>query len=110
MLLTQGSGGGADPVIEYVLIGKDVGDGVFGWINFGVDKGAKRKMRAATVCGEEGCKSGTADFMKKVEGVREGVGKGWEALKGMFGLGSAPRRDPAAGGVVVGKNVTGESL
>lgn len=95
MLLMQGSGGGADPVIEYVLIGKEVGDGVFGWINFGVDKGARRRMGPATVCDENGCQSGTLDLMRKVEGV-------WEGFKGMFGLGSAPRRDPAAGGVVVG--------
>jgi hypothetical protein len=99
MLLTQGSGGGADPVVEYVLLGPDIKDGIFAWINFGVDSKAKRTMRPATICTEGGCKSGTADMLKSLEGFTTAVSGAWESLKGAFGLGSAPKSDPAAGGV-----------
>jgi hypothetical protein len=99
MLLTQGSGGNADPVVEYVLLGPDIKDGVFAWINFGVDSKAKRTMRPATVCTETGCKSGTADMLKSLEGFTTAVSGAWGTLKEAFGLGSAPKSDPAAGGV-----------
>jgi hypothetical protein len=101
MLLTQGSAGGADPVVEYVLLGTDIKDGVFAWINFGVDSKAKRTMRPATVCSENGCSSGTADMLKKLEGFTAAASGAWESFKGAFGLGSAPKSDPAAGGVAI---------
>ncbi|TLD37195.1 extracellular dioxygenase-like protein [Venturia nashicola] len=85
-LLMQGSAGGADPVLEYVLIGKEVGDGVFGWINFGVDINAKRKMRAASACDEGGCRT--------MEG---GWGVAWDMFKGWFGFGNVPKGEAVAG-------------
>jgi protocatechuate 3,4-dioxygenase beta subunit len=101
MLLAQGSAGGADPVVEYVLLGPDIKDGIFAWINFGVDSKAKRTMRAATICSESGCKSGTADMLKGLEPYIPALTGAWEGLKNAFGLGSAPKSDPAAGGVPV---------
>lgn len=88
-LLMQGSAGGADPLLEYVLLGKDVSEGVFGWINFGVDTKASRKMRAATVCNENGC---TSEPRKKFDGWE----KTWKSLKEMFGAGGKPGSEPAA--------------
>ena len=62
-LMIMGAGGGADPIVEYVLLGKDLKDGVFAWINFGVNGTLNRNIRAATACTPEGCKNGMADFL-----------------------------------------------
>jgi protocatechuate 3,4-dioxygenase beta subunit len=80
-LLNQGSAGGADPVVEYVLLGNDIKDGIFAWINFGVDGKAVRKMRPATVCTETGCTSSTAERTKSPEWFTTAISSAWEALK-----------------------------
>jgi hypothetical protein len=56
-LLAVSAANGSDPVVEYVLLGKDVSQGIFAWINFGVDSKSVVKMQAATICTSEGCKS-----------------------------------------------------
>lgn len=104
MLLTQGSAGSADPVVEYVFLGTDINDGIFAWINFGVDSQAKRSMRPATVCTEGGCKSGTMDMLKSIEGFTHSVSGAWESFKGIFGFGTELKSDPAAGGMVTGNS------
>jgi hypothetical protein len=55
-LLAASATNGSDPIVEYVLLGKDVKQGVFAWINFGIDAKAKISMFPATLCTTEGCK------------------------------------------------------
>jgi hypothetical protein len=56
-LLAVSAANGADPVVEYVLLGKDLKQGIFAWINFGVDSKSSAKLQAATICTTEGCKA-----------------------------------------------------
>jgi hypothetical protein len=57
----------ADPVMEYVLLGKDVRDGVFAWINFGIDSKTAKKVNAAAECSAGGCKpSGFFAFISEM--------------------------------------------
>lgn len=43
-----------DPVVEYVLLGDDVSQGLFGWIAFGVDSSASRNVTPAVYLTENG--------------------------------------------------------
>jgi hypothetical protein len=55
-LMYQAAGGIADPVVEYVMLGPKIEDGLFGFVNFGID--SKRKtttIREAAACSESGC-------------------------------------------------------
>jgi len=61
--MMQGSGGGADPVVEYVLLGKDLNDGIFAWNNLGINPKNKRTVMVAADCKAEGCKSSLSGFM-----------------------------------------------
>lgn len=72
-LLMQGAGGGADPVLEYTLLGKDLSDGIFAWSNFGVDVSKNRKMRVATYCTETGCAQ-EAKAKKMTDLIVKGIG------------------------------------
>jgi hypothetical protein len=56
-LLGMGAAGGADPVVEYVLLGKNLNQGVFSWINFAVDPKKRVRARPATICSADGCKA-----------------------------------------------------
>jgi hypothetical protein len=53
-LLAQAAGG-ADPVVEYVMLGPKIEDGLFGFVNFGIDGNMNRTVREATICSESGC-------------------------------------------------------
>jgi hypothetical protein len=55
--MASGAMNSADPVMEYVLLGKDIRDGVFAWINFGIDSKLSKKVMASAECTAEGCKS-----------------------------------------------------
>ncbi|KAK3216019.1 hypothetical protein GRF29_8g1891614 [Pseudopithomyces chartarum] len=43
-----------DPVVEYVLLGDNVSEGLFGWIAFGVDTSASRNVTPAVYLTENG--------------------------------------------------------
>lgn len=43
-----------DPVVEYSLLGDQIGLGVFGWIAFGIDLSANYTIRAAATLTENG--------------------------------------------------------
>jgi hypothetical protein len=74
----------ADPVMEYVLLGKDVRDGVFAWINFGIDSKTAKKVNAAAECLAGGCKpSGFMAFMSEVAGGTATWAGFTEALQSM---------------------------
>lgn len=53
--MQQGAAGGADPVVEYTLIGDDLSDGVFAWMNLGINPEASRTVSTAAHCSEDGC-------------------------------------------------------
>lgn len=38
---------GSDPLVEYILLGDDISDGVFAWISFGVDMTNNKSISAA---------------------------------------------------------------
>lgn len=44
----------SDPVLEYVLLGDTVADGIFGWISFGIDPSLSKNVSAAASYGEDG--------------------------------------------------------
>ncbi|KAF2757332.1 aromatic compound dioxygenase [Pseudovirgaria hyperparasitica] len=46
--------GDIDPFIEYVLVGDDISDGVFGWIAFGIDPSASYDVSPAVMYYAEG--------------------------------------------------------
>lgn len=50
----SGQSEGYDPVIEYVVLGDDISDGVFGWIALGMDSGAAYNISAAARWTENG--------------------------------------------------------
>ena len=50
----EGESDGYDPVVEYVLLGDDVSEGVFAWIAFGMDSGAAYNITAAAYWTEDG--------------------------------------------------------
>jgi hypothetical protein len=54
-LLAVSAANGSDPIVEYVLLGKDVTQGIFAWINFGVDSKSTVGLQPATICTSEGC-------------------------------------------------------
>lgn len=59
-LLAVSAANGADPIMEYVLLGNDIKQGIFAWINFGVDSKKKVSIRPAAICTSEGCKANPA--------------------------------------------------
>ena len=43
----SGEAEGYDPVVEYVLLGDDISEGIFAWISFGMDATAAYNISAA---------------------------------------------------------------
>ncbi|KAF2435539.1 aromatic compound dioxygenase [Tothia fuscella] len=54
-LMGQGSANAADPVMEYVMLGPKVEDGIFAWINFGINQMLAKTVTAAARCADGGC-------------------------------------------------------
>jgi hypothetical protein len=63
--------GKVDNVVEYVLIGDKLEDGIFAWMNFGIDTTRNRTVNVASICGTDGCKSSP-----KFNMMGKGKGKG----------------------------------
>jgi hypothetical protein len=55
-LLATSAANGSDPILEYVLLGKNIKEGIFAWISFGVDSEKTVHMQPATICSSECCK------------------------------------------------------
>ncbi|KAF2403110.1 aromatic compound dioxygenase [Trichodelitschia bisporula] len=90
-LVQQGSAGGSDPVVEYVLLGNTLADGIFAWSNFGIDASANRRVMAAATCGADGCKAAPNPF--------GALGDALGALfGGFFGKGGPPKGPKGQGG------------
>jgi hypothetical protein len=64
----------SDPVVEYVMLGSKIEDGLFAFINFGIDTKLSKKVRVAAECSESGCVAN-----------KNGFGFG-----GLFGFGKPP--------------------
>jgi hypothetical protein len=76
----------ADPVMEYVLLGKDIRDGVFAWINFGIDSKLNKKVMASAECSAEGCRgSGFMAYLAEVATGNATFTGFTEALQSMGG-------------------------
>jgi hypothetical protein len=104
--MATGAFNSADPVMEYVLLGKDVRDGIFAWINFGIDSKMSKKVMASAECSAEGCKgsgfmaylaeaaTGNATFagfteaLQSIGGSAASFGKALTNLAEMFGGGA----------------------
>jgi hypothetical protein len=80
-LLAQAAGG-ADPVVEYVMLGPKIEDGLFGFVNFGIDAKLNRTVREASKCSESGCVA-----QPKGSGGPGGPKPpgGWDMFGGAFG-------------------------
>lgn len=50
----SGESEGYDPVVEYVLLGDDISEGIFAWIAFGMDSSAAYNISAAAYWTENG--------------------------------------------------------
>lgn len=50
----EGESDGYDPVVEYVLLGDDVSEGIFAWIAFGMDSTSAYNISAAAYWTENG--------------------------------------------------------
>jgi len=77
ILLQQGANGD-DPVVQYVLIGDSIEDGIFAWIRFGVDPKANRPLNAAAYIDE----SGGHQSPGKGFGTFPGFGGDWGPILG----------------------------
>jgi hypothetical protein len=103
-LMIQGSGGNADPIVEYALLGKDVSDGIFAWINIGVNPDAKKRIRATTACTAAGCKSSVAEVLGAFSSFTSSLTGLFGAFKDATGQNQAPTNTDGAifGGVFLG--------
>jgi len=54
-LINTGAQNGFDPLMEYVLLGSRLEDGIFAWLNLGIDSKANHKVSPATKCSSSGC-------------------------------------------------------
>jgi hypothetical protein len=91
---------GNDPILEYVLLGDKVEDGIYGWINVGLDTTYSRGIRAAATCGENGCKTEPFVGWGGPKGGKGSGGKGKGPPPGGFMMGPppAPPQNPALQG------------
>ncbi|KAK3078998.1 hypothetical protein LTS18_006010 [Coniosporium uncinatum] len=80
ILLRMSAANGADPVVEYTFLGPSISDGIFAWINFGINGTNVRTPYAAVGCSEGGCVANPDKG--PFAGFGKGFGKGVEALKG----------------------------
>ncbi len=91
-----------DPVVEYVLLGNRVEDGVFGWINFGIDARTDIKVVPAAECGANGCKASEVVLNPPKGGPPVSLGPGGPPMSGVPGwmLGMPPMPTEAPKGFV----------
>lgn len=52
-LFRQGANGD-DPIVRYALVGKDISEGLFAWIRFGIDQAANKPVNPAAFWTEKG--------------------------------------------------------
>jgi hypothetical protein len=52
-----GEAAAGDPFVEYSLLGKNVSDGIFAWIAFGIDGSKNGSIQAASIYGADGGKA-----------------------------------------------------
>src|ERR1700760_1281148 len=84
-IMAFGSRDSSDPVVEYILLGNKLEDGIFAWINFGIDSTGNRTVRTAAHCYKSGCVPNSKGF--GFPGM-EDIGKAMSGLTDLF-------KDPA---------------
>jgi hypothetical protein len=91
-LLATGAQNGQDPLVEYVMLGPSIEDGILAWLNFGIDPKASYTTSPATLCDSGGCKNNPlGGFGAIFNGAGSlplpGLGKGGigDLLGGLFG-------------------------
>jgi hypothetical protein len=71
-LMSTGALNGQDPMVEYIMLGSKIEDGILAWLNFGIDPKASYKTAPASHCYKEGCvndpKGGFAGMMASLMG------------------------------------------
>lgn len=102
-VMWDGAQGEADPVVEYVLLGKKIEDGIFAWANMGIDSTATHAARAATKCDADGCHSNpkplciSADMLNANKQGKKGKFPGSKKGKGKKGKGIPKGMPPMCG-------------
>jgi hypothetical protein len=91
-LMGASSAGGSDPVLEYVVIGGKLENGIFAWINYGIDSKTNQRVFSAAECTADGCKEGKglmdifSGFMPKGMGFGNNPGAPPSSASGFSGL------------------------
>jgi hypothetical protein len=76
-LFMQGANGD-DPIVRYALVGKDLSEGVFAWIRFGINQQANKPVDpAAWWTDKGGVMNPNGPTAKLSGGGTGGVGGGW---------------------------------
>ena len=60
-ILAGGAKNNDDPIVNYVMLGNKVEDGLFGWITIGIDTTLKKTINTAAWYGEGGAIKNPAD-------------------------------------------------
>lgn len=82
--------GDVDPMVEYVLLGDDVSEGIFGWLAFGMDSGASYNVTPAANLYAEGGVTNEDSSMGGGGGAPPGSNSTGGAPTGAMASGAAP--------------------
>ncbi|KAK4138981.1 aromatic compound dioxygenase [Trichocladium antarcticum] len=69
---------GDDPIARYALVGKDLSEGLFAWIRFGINQQANRDVDPAAWWTAKGSVMNPNGAVAKLNGGGGGVGGGWD--------------------------------
>jgi len=81
-LFMQGANGD-DPIVRYALVGKDVSEGLFAWIRFGIDQSANKAVNPAAFWTDKGGVMNPTGPISQLTGGGGGGGTwgGWPGVK-----------------------------
>ncbi|KAK4164366.1 Intradiol ring-cleavage dioxygenase [Cladorrhinum sp. PSN259] len=75
--LFQMGANGDDPIVRYSLVGKDISEGLFAWIRFGINQNTNRQVNPAAYWRENGGVMNPTGPISKLPGGGGGGGGGW---------------------------------
>lgn len=82
--LFQAGANGDDPIVRYSFIGKDVSEGLFAWIRFGINQQTSRPLNPAAYWTANGGVMNPTGPISKLPGGGGGGG-GWPGFGGGWG-------------------------
>jgi hypothetical protein len=88
IIMAGGTVNQADNVVEYALLGNSIADGIFAWINFGVDASTNRSVQIIANCSDDGCVTNEDSFFAK---LAKGLPKGKDGKGPVFPPGFPPK-------------------